>query len=111
MVVVTPNSRSLGSRWFGRSWRGWEVPRHLFVFSPESLKACAERAGLQVAEIRTTARSARGIWRESGSSSRTPGAAGESGWKAIGTLPFWFFEHLATSVAPVGEEILMVARP
>jgi 2-polyprenyl-3-methyl-5-hydroxy-6-metoxy-1,4-benzoquinol methylase len=110
MVMVTPNNRSWGSRWFGSSWRGWEVPRHLFVFSTRSLKMCAERAGLQVLELRTTARSARGIWLESGLSGSPPAPAGW-GRERLQALPFWFFEHLATRAAPVGEEILMVARP
>ncbi|MBC7260975.1 MAG: class I SAM-dependent methyltransferase, partial [Chloroflexi bacterium] len=59
LVVVTPNIGSMGYQVFGEHWRGLEVPRHLHIFSPQSLRAAAERAGLLVQEVRTTARSAR----------------------------------------------------
>lgn len=110
MVVVTPNSRSLGSRWFGRSWRGWEVPRHLFVFSPRTLGACAERAGLQIDELRTTARSARGIWHESRSLHRSVRRQGKDRRRRMPALSFWFLEHLLARAVDCGEEILMIAR-
>src|SRR5205807_8533980 len=29
LVIVTPNTASLGLKWFGRHWRGLEPPRHL----------------------------------------------------------------------------------
>jgi len=62
LVVVTPNIISMGRQVFGEYWRGLEVPRHLHLFSPRSLRACAERAGLRVGEMRTTARSARWMY-------------------------------------------------
>ena len=33
IVVLTPNLVGLGHRWFGRFWRGLEIPRHLAIFS------------------------------------------------------------------------------
>lgn len=62
IVVTTPNIHSLGHRLFKELWRGLEVPRHFYLFSSSSLRACAERAGLQVLELRTLARSAHKIW-------------------------------------------------
>lgn len=62
LVVVTPNLNSLGRYVFGASWRDWDIPRHLFIFSRESLEKCAYQAGLRVNSLRTTARSARWIW-------------------------------------------------
>ncbi len=50
MVMYTPNSASLSKYLFGRHWRGWETPRHLHVFSPESLMRLAERAGIPNAQ-------------------------------------------------------------
>ena len=61
IVVTTPNCKSLGSRWFGRHWRGLEIPRHLNIFSTESLRACVSRAGLRVDFISTEVRMARMI--------------------------------------------------
>ncbi|MDP8957356.1 MAG: class I SAM-dependent methyltransferase [Actinomycetota bacterium] len=108
LVVVTPNSGSLGRRWFGRWWRGWEVPRHLFIFSPRTLQACAERSGLRVDEIRTTARSARPIWEES---RQLRLARSNEVWVRPRSIAFWFVEHLLSKAAPCGEEILMIAGP
>jgi 2-polyprenyl-3-methyl-5-hydroxy-6-metoxy-1,4-benzoquinol methylase len=62
LVVATPNIRSLGAHVFGEYWRGLEVPRHLFLFSPQALQACAEAAELVVSELRSLANSARWIW-------------------------------------------------
>lgn len=61
IVLTTPNFQSLGSRWFGRYWRGLEVPRHLNIFSAGSLRACISRAGLRVDFLSTEMRMARMI--------------------------------------------------
>ena len=37
LVIICPNSSSLGSRHFQEYWRGWEVPRHVFMYNPENL--------------------------------------------------------------------------
>jgi 2-polyprenyl-3-methyl-5-hydroxy-6-metoxy-1,4-benzoquinol methylase len=62
LVMTTPNIESLGYRMYQEAWRGLEVPRHLFLFSPPTLRACVERSGLQLLELRTTARTARWMW-------------------------------------------------
>lgn len=62
LVLMTPNLTSVGHRKFGADWRGLEPPRHLHVFSVESLAACVQRVGLTVSEVRTSARLVRGIW-------------------------------------------------
>src|SRR5579862_9203410 len=61
IVLTTPNFQSLGSRWFGRHWRGLEVPRHLNIFSAGSLRTCISKAGLRVDFISTEMRMARMI--------------------------------------------------
>lgn len=38
LIAVTPNARSHGARTFGAAWMGWDPPRHLVVFSPDSLR-------------------------------------------------------------------------
>ena len=45
LVVLTPNVNSRGHRHYGRNWRGLEPPRHLQIFSPESLASIAVNAG------------------------------------------------------------------
>lgn len=47
LVVATPNARSLSHRIFGPDWRGLEPPRHLHVFTPESLRRALEHAGFR----------------------------------------------------------------
>lgn len=54
LLLVTPNVRSLGHARFGRSWRGLEPPRHLYLFSESTLARVAERAGLRTIETWTT---------------------------------------------------------
>jgi len=87
------------------------VPRHLFVFSPAALRTCAERAGLEVQEIRTPAVMARTIWhacrqfRQQGD--REPTGAIRTG---LSGLLFRGVEEVSVRMRPVGEEILLVAR-
>lgn len=58
LVVVTPNTDSLGHRQFGRHWMGLDVPRHLLLFNEVSLVRCAKTAGCQVVAITTSAANA-----------------------------------------------------
>lgn len=62
LVVTTPNVGSLGHRVFRMSWRDLDVPRHLHIFSPQTIKICAEKVGFTVETLRTTARSTWEIW-------------------------------------------------
>jgi 2-polyprenyl-3-methyl-5-hydroxy-6-metoxy-1,4-benzoquinol methylase len=45
--LATPNLRSLGCRVFGSRWRALDPPRHLVLFTPESLNAALQRAGFR----------------------------------------------------------------
>jgi 2-polyprenyl-3-methyl-5-hydroxy-6-metoxy-1,4-benzoquinol methylase len=45
LIVSTPNTGSLGRRFCGPHWIGWDQPRHLHIFSASSMAACARRAG------------------------------------------------------------------
>lgn len=47
VLIRTPNSESLGRRWFGRWWYANDVPRHLFLFSERNLALLAARFGLE----------------------------------------------------------------
>jgi hypothetical protein len=51
--VQVPNIDSAEARMFGTYWHGLELPRHLFHYSPKSLKILAESAGLQVVSLET----------------------------------------------------------
>jgi SAM-dependent methyltransferase len=51
--TMMPNIDSAGARIFGSYWYALELPRHLFHFSPASLKMLAESAGLEEVSIKT----------------------------------------------------------
>lgn len=51
LIVSTPNLRSWDARLFGRYWIGLDFPRHLYVFSPETLSSLLRHAGLEVMEF------------------------------------------------------------
>jgi len=52
LLVAVPNIDSLPFRWFGESWFGLDLPRHLTHFTPITLRLMIERAGFQVREVR-----------------------------------------------------------
>jgi SAM-dependent methyltransferase len=51
--VLVPNVDSAEARMFGSYWHGLELPRHLFHYSPASLKFLAESAGLREVSLET----------------------------------------------------------
>lgn len=44
-IALTPNADSLGHKLYKSSWRGLEVPRHLQIFTPQSLSLLASKVG------------------------------------------------------------------
>src|SRR2546427_8646299 len=56
MYVSTQKAESGGHGMSGRPWTPLEPPRPLHIFRPRNLVACAERARLQVVDVRTTGR-------------------------------------------------------
>jgi SAM-dependent methyltransferase len=51
--VLVPNVDAAEARVFGSYWHGLELPRHLFHYSPASLKFLAESAGLRAVSLET----------------------------------------------------------
>jgi SAM-dependent methyltransferase len=51
--VLVPNVDSAEARVFGSYWHGLELPRHLFHYSPASLKFLAQSAGLGEVSLET----------------------------------------------------------
>ncbi|MBR9988232.1 MAG: class I SAM-dependent methyltransferase [Gemmatimonadetes bacterium] len=112
LVAVTPNIRSLGRRMFGRHWMHWDVPRHRYLFSPDSLVEVARRAGLRTVQARTSARGARWAWRRSRQLTRHPvvadnGGAGTS--RGPAAIAFQLAETALASWSHAGEECLVLA--
>lgn len=51
---VTPNVRAWDVGVFGRHWAGWHVPRHFMLFDRDTFALCAEKAGLELVEWRSS---------------------------------------------------------
>lgn len=52
LVLFTPNSSSLSHQLFKQNWRGLEPPRHLHIFSMQSMRLLLERAGFKKSLIK-----------------------------------------------------------
>ena len=53
LVLTTPNMAGLMSRLFKEDWMALEPPRHLWLFTPNTLQTCVERAGFRVERLLT----------------------------------------------------------
>lgn len=116
LVVSTPNINSLGRSTFDEAWLHWDPPRHLYLFSPQTVRVCAEAAKLDIQELKTTARAARWMYAASSLIRRdgmlaggSPGILSPS--LRLKMLVFWAREHrLSGRSEMAGEELVMVAR-
>jgi 2-polyprenyl-3-methyl-5-hydroxy-6-metoxy-1,4-benzoquinol methylase len=113
LVVTVPNIESLGHRLYREAWRGLEVPRHLFLFSPPTLRDCVERSGLQVLRLWTTARTARMMWAGSRLIRRNETLLSISPKQRLRLrlegLVFQALEHGLCMIRDAGEEVVMIA--
>lgn len=112
LVLVTPNIMSLARRMFNDSWLHWDPPRHLYLFSLQALRVAADRAGLIIKELRTTAKGARWIWvssiiikRDGILNGSTPIAPGLP--LRLQGLAFQMAEHANRNES--GEELVLIA--
>ncbi|MGD1017681.1 MAG: class I SAM-dependent methyltransferase [Verrucomicrobiia bacterium] len=55
LVAVTPNAKGYGHQRFRSHWMPLEPPRHLYIFSPSTLRRVARLAGFRQEECWTTA--------------------------------------------------------
>ena len=51
MLVAVPNHTSYDANHYSKFWAGYDVPRHLFHFSPDSMKRIALSSGLNLISI------------------------------------------------------------
>ena len=47
LIIAVPNHTSFDAAQFGKHWAAWDVPRHLYHFSPSSLKNLLHKHGFQ----------------------------------------------------------------
>lgn len=51
LVVMIPNAAGLDASLFGRWWVAWDLPRHLYHFTPRTASALLAKAGFRVQRI------------------------------------------------------------
>lgn len=51
LIVRLPNFASFDKSIFGKYWAGFDAPRHLYIFSPTTIKKMIEKAGYKILEI------------------------------------------------------------
>lgn len=51
IFIAVPNHQSWDARKYGKYWAAWDLPRHLYHFSPESMQALCSRHGLSIKKM------------------------------------------------------------
>ena len=112
-VSLTPNAVAHGHRVFGRDWLALDPPRHLHLFSPDSLRGALAKVPFSSVRVFTTANGADYIYLSSRDLVRTGrhplGAPLNPGEWRRGRL-FQLWESLRLWVNPdAGEELVVYA--
>jgi len=112
IIVATPNTNSLGHKNFKKYWRGLEPPRHINVFSPESLTNAVILSGFSNPSSFTSSRIARYIFNFSGEFRRINHSRNYvSRYTRFKAKLFSLFEwSLIKLGAPCGEEVILIAK-
>jgi SAM-dependent methyltransferase len=53
LVIAVPNADSLEARLFGAAWVPWDPPRHLYHFTPATLRRLLEKCAFRAIRLRT----------------------------------------------------------
>jgi 2-polyprenyl-3-methyl-5-hydroxy-6-metoxy-1,4-benzoquinol methylase len=64
--IATPNAWSLTRRRYGRDWLSWDPPRHLAVYTTETVRSMLREAGFATVEQPTPERNAASVFSASG---------------------------------------------
>lgn len=113
IVVVTPNTESLGRRRLGAAWIGLDPPRHLHLFSCATMRRLAVRAGLTVLGVRSSVRNAEFAWLLGRGHLKVwpdPGQRPPRGWVGRRARAFQLAEWvLRLAGIEAGEEAILIA--
>jgi len=52
LVIGIPNANSFEAKIFKKYWSAWDLPRHLYHFTPNTIKSLLNKTGFQVLEIK-----------------------------------------------------------
>ncbi|HDK25832.1 MAG TPA: class I SAM-dependent methyltransferase [Candidatus Atribacteria bacterium] len=50
-IFFVPNIHTIETKIFGKYWHGWDVPRHLYDFNPETIKKLLNKTGFVIHDI------------------------------------------------------------
>lgn len=53
VFIEVPNATGISAKISGKYWYGWDAPRHLFMFTPETLTETLKAADLSVSRMKT----------------------------------------------------------
>ena len=114
LVISTPNSASLSHRFFGPDWRGLEPPRHLAIFSMQSLDRILGTAGF-VSVVLQPQRAYRLLYESillrKGVSDHSAMRDRRDPWASMSARLFSVFEYLLIGVRPhLADCVTAVAR-
>lgn len=51
LVIGVPNASSMEAKMFGKYWYNWDMPGHLYFFSPHTLTLLLEKCGFSITKI------------------------------------------------------------
>jgi 2-polyprenyl-3-methyl-5-hydroxy-6-metoxy-1,4-benzoquinol methylase len=113
LIILTPNLHALGHRWFGRDWLHLDPPRHLNLFTQESMTAACKMAGVLNISCQTTLRDAN--WTLGGSLALSCNGhyrIGKLSWpKRVAGLAMLYFEWILLLLdGSKAEELLVIAH-
>jgi SAM-dependent methyltransferase len=103
VLLLTPNSRALSHRVFGRYWSGLHAPRHTQLFHPGNLRLLSEKIGYGAVEIvyptdpTSWTLSFQNLIQGMKRNGRTPRAG--TAWYSLALLPAWYPFALVETLA------------
>lgn len=53
IYVEVPNAEGISAKMSGEYWYGWDAPRHLYMFTPETLKLTLTKAGFEFVKMKS----------------------------------------------------------
>lgn len=115
VVMTTPNLASWGHQRFKADWVPLDSPRHLMLFTPQTLRTLVRKAGFRTVNVRSTARVAFLYFGMSELYKRLGRLDGLSGpwpkWAVRRATIQHFAENLLMNVKPdAGDELLLIAK-
>lgn len=75
LVLVVPNHASWAARLFGAAWPGYDPPKHIWGFTPKSIRRLIESSGFRVLTIRQVFPASNCCWHSGLHGGRAPAAS------------------------------------